>query len=152
MPSRYGHYIRLLHSATDQDMTAALTSMDLTAAQGQIMGFITHRPDPPCPRDIEEAFRLTHPTVSGLLARLEKKGFIELRPDETDRRVKRIYALPKARELHETMHSTILASEAKLTRDFTDEEKECFAQLLQRAIRNIGVPPCNRKHKEETNL
>ena len=150
MPPRYGHYIRLLHSATDQAMTGALASMDLTAAQGHIMGFITHRPQPPCPRDVEEAFRLSHPTVSGLLSRLEKKGFIELRPDEKDRRVKRIYVLPKGQELNETMHATILASEAKLTAGFTDEEKEQFAQLLQRAIRNVGAHPCHRKHKEET--
>ena len=152
MPSHYGHYIRLLHSATDQAMTAALASMDLTAAQGHIMGFITHSPAPPCPRDVEEAFQLSHPTVSGLLSRLEKKGFIELRPDQSDRRVKRIYTLPKAKDLQETMHSTILESESRLTMDFTDEEKAIFAQLLQRAIRNIGIPPCNRKHKEETNL
>ena len=151
MPRRYGFYIRMLHSATDQAMTAALDSLELTAAQGHIMGFITHRPVPPCPRDIEEAFQLSHPTVSGLLSRLEKKGFIELRPDETDRRVKRIYALPKAQEVTETMHATILASEARLTQDFTDEEKELFAQLLQRAIRNVGIHPCNRKHKEECN-
>ena len=150
MPPRYGHYIRLLHSATDQAMTNALASMDLTAAQGHVMGYINHRPTPPCPRDIEEAFRLSHPTVSGLLSRLEKKGFIQLRPDETDRRVKRIYPLPKARELTETMHATIAASEAKLTQDFTEEEKELFAQLLQRAIRNVGVQSCSRRHKEET--
>ncbi len=151
MTPRYGHYIRLLHSATDQAMTNALASMDLTAAQGHIMGYIIHRPQPPCPRDIEAAFRLSHPTVSGLLSRLEKKGFIELRPDEADRRIKRIYVLPKGMELNETMHATILASEAKLTQDFTDEEKELFAQLLQRAIRNVGVQPCSRRNKEESN-
>lgn len=150
MPPRYSHYIRLLHSTTDQAMTAALASMDLTAAQGHIMGFITHSPQPPCPRDIEEAFRLSHPTVSGILSRLEKKSFIQLRPDETDRRVKRIYVLPKGKELADTMHATILASEAKLTQNFSDEEKELFAQLLQRAIRNVGVHPCSRRHKEET--
>ena len=152
MPPRYGHYIRILHSATDQAMTTALDDLDLTAAQGRIMGFITHRPSPPCPRDIEEAFQLSHPTVSGLLSRLEKKGFIQLRPDTSDRRVKRIYPLAKAKELTDTMHSTIAASEAKLTQDFTEEEKELFAQLLQRAIRNMGVHPCSRRPKEENNL
>ena len=152
MPPRYGHYIRILHSATDQAMTGALASMDLTAAQGHIMGFITHRPTPPCPRDIEEAFQLSHPTVSGLLSRLEKKGFIALRPDEADRRIKRIYVLPKGMELNETMHAAILASEIKLTQDFTEDEKELFAQLLQRAIRNVGVHPCPRRHKEESDL
>lgn len=149
MPPNYGHYIRILHSSTDQAMTNALTSMELTAAQGHIMGYITHRKEPPCARDIEEAFHLSHPTVSGLLSRLEKKGFIEFRTDEMDRRCKRIYILPKGLELDETMHRTILTTEARLVQDFTEEEKEQFSQLLLRAIHNMGEYPCKRKHKEE---
>ncbi len=131
-------------------MSNALASMDLTAAQGHIMGFITHREQPPCCRDIEEAFQLSHPTVSGLLSRLEKKGFIEFRVDEQDRRCKRIYILSKGLELNETMHRIIRESEAQMVRGFTEEEKEQFARLLSRAIDNMGRNPCKRKHKEET--
>ncbi len=149
MAHPYGHYFRILHSCTGQAITNALASMELTAAQGHIMGFITHRAQPPCARDIEEAFQLSHPTVSGLLSRLEKKGFIEFRPDESDRRCKRIYLLDKGKELDETMHSTILATEARLVQDFTQEEKELFAQFLTRAIHNMGEHPCRRKCKEE---
>ena len=152
MLPRYAHYIRMLHSATDQAMTNALTAMELTAAQGHVMGYITHRESPPCARDIEEAFHLSHPTISGILARLEKKGFIEFRPDENDRRCKRIYVLPKGLELDETMHRIIQDTEAALVRDFTDAEKEQFGLFLTRAIDNLGVNPCKRKHtiKEET--
>lgn len=151
MHPHYGHLLRYLHSCMDQAMTNALTSMDLTAAQGHIMGFITHAQTPPCPRDIEEAFHLSHPTVSGLLSRLEKKGFIESRPDEKDRRSKRIYVLPKGMELNETMHKTILETEERLVGGFTEEEKALFHEFLQRAIRNTGGNPCKRKHKEENN-
>lgn len=130
-------------------MTNALASMDLTAAQGHIMGFIAHRKTPPCPRDIEETFHLSHPTVSGLLTRLEKKGFLEFRQDEADRRCKRIYMLPKSRELSETMHNTILSTESQLVQDFTEEEKTQFYSFLSRAIENMGGVPCC-KVKEET--
>lgn len=149
MTPKYGHYLRVLHSATDQAMTNALTDMNLTAAQGHIMGYITHRETPPCARDIEQAFQLSHPTVSGLLSRLEKKGFLEFREDPADRRCKRIYVLPKGLELEETMHRTIRENEEKLVQDFTDEEKAIFSDLLLRAIHNMGVSPCKRKQKEE---
>lgn len=149
MLAKYGHYIRILHSSTDQAMTAALARMDLTAAQGHIMGYLAHRQQPPCARDIEEAFHLSHPTVSGLLSRLEKKGFIEFRPDENDRRCKRIHILPKGLELNETMHQTIVETEARMVQDFSQEERVLFAQLLLRAIHNMGASPCKRKHKEE---
>ncbi len=130
-------------------MTAAMASMDLTAAQGHILAFISHRREPPCCRDIEEAFQLSHPTVSGLLSRLERKGFIEFRPDEADRRCKRIFILEKGHQVTELMHETILINEQKLVQDFSEEEKAQFSQLLQRAIANVGVHPCKRKPKEE---
>ena len=133
-------------------MTAALASMDLTAAQGHILAFLTHRPEPPCCRDIEDAFQLSHPTVSGLLSRLERKGFIAFRPDGDDRRCKRIYILEKGHRVHELMYRTILATEERLVQDFTEDEKELFSRLLLRAISNMGETPCKRRSKEETQI
>lgn len=149
LSKHYGHLIRILHWSVDQAMTQALEEMDLTAAQGHIMGYLAHRPEPPCLRDIEEAFHLSHPTVSGLISRLAKKGFIEFRPDENDRRVKRIYILPKGRECHELIRQTIAKNEQRIVQDFTDEERQQFSALLERAIRNMGCAPCNHPPKEE---
>ena len=147
----YGHMLRLLHWCTDQSMTAALESMELTAAQGHIMAFLAHQNTPPCPRDIEAEFQLSHPTVSGLLSRMEQKGFIELRPDPNDRRCKRIYILPKGKQCHDLMHQTINTNEKRIVEGFTPEEQEQFAALLQRAITNMGGTPCRRKNKEDNN-
>ena len=149
MMRHFGHAVRILHWCSDQNMTNALAQMDLTAAQGRIMGFIAHSRTPLCSRDIEEEFRLSHPTVSGLLARLEKKGFIEFRPDEKDRRCKRIVMLPKGWECHDTMHRTILANEEQMVKDFSPEEMEQFRSFLSRAIANMGVEPWKPNIKEE---
>lgn len=146
----YGHLLRILHWCTDQSMTCALEKMDLTAAQGRIMGFLYHCKEPPCPRDVEEAFRLSHPTVSGLLSRLEQKGFIELRTDLNDHRCKRIYIQPKGVECNDLMHKTILDSEERLVQGFTTEEREQFFRFLQRAIINMGAGPSHHHPKEES--
>ena len=149
MRKRFGHRIRVLHWCTDQTMTNALAQMELTAAQGHIMGFLAHRSQPPCSRDIEEAFQLSHPTVSGLLNRLEKKGFIEVRPDPEDRRCKRIYILEKGHQCNALIHQTIENNEQQMVKDFTPEEREQFYVFLERAIANMGGSPCQRRHKEE---
>ena len=149
MRNHYGRLARTLHWCTDQSMTAELEKMELTAAQGHIMGYLAHHAEPPCPRDIELEFKLSHPTVSGLLSRLEQKAFIELRTDPNDRRCKRIYILPKGQECHDRMHQTILRNEERMVQGFTEEEKALFADLLTRAIENMGGSPCQRKHKEE---
>ncbi len=130
-------------------MTNALEEMDLTAAQGPILGFLSHQAEPPCPRDVEEEFRLSHPTVSGILSRLEQKGFVELRPDGEDRRKKRIWILPKGNQCTDRIHALIRENEQRIVSDFTPQEREQFASLLQRAIVNMGGSPCRRNHKEE---
>ena len=146
----YGHLLRVLYRCTDQSMNGALEKMDLTAAQGHIMGYLAHQKQPPCARDIESEFQLSHPTVSGILSRLEQKGFIEQRSDPDDRRKKRIYILPRGKECLERMHTTIQETERRITDGFTPEEQEQFALLLHRAITNMGGNPCRCSHKEET--
>ena len=149
MPIHFGHLIRILHWCTDQAMTSALEKLELTAAQGHIMGYLTHCKEPPCPKDVEEKFHLSHPTVSGILSRLEQKGFIELCPDAKDRRFKRILVLPKGMECHDLMHKTILSNEEQMVKGFTPEEREQFHALLERAIANMGHSPCHHNPKEE---
>ena len=145
----FGSRFRILHWCSDQILSDALAQMDLTASQGRIMGYLAHAKRPPCPKDIEEHFHLSHPSVSGTLSRLEKKGFIALRPDEQDRRCKRIYLLPKGIECHERIGKTIAAIEARVTSNFTDEEQAQFSSLLDRAIKNMGISPCKPFPKEE---
>ena len=128
-----------------------MEKMDLTAAQGHIMAYLAHAEQPPCPRDLEAEFHLTHPTVSGLLSRLEQKGFVELRTDPEDRRCKRIYVLEKGILCHELMHQTILETEQRIVDGFTPEEQALFSAFLQRAIRNMGGDPTPRRFKEDNN-
>ncbi|MBP3305644.1 MAG: MarR family transcriptional regulator [Oscillospiraceae bacterium] len=145
----FGHYIRVLHWCTDQSITNALAQMELTAAQGPILGYLSHRKTPPCSRDIEAEFHLSHPTVSGLLTRLEKKGFIEFRPDEKDRRCKRIFILEKGRQCNDLIHQAICANEARMLQGFTEEEEALFDDFLKRAIANMGGAPRRPHHNEE---
>ena len=150
MKRHYGPRFRILHWCNDQLLSDALAQMDLTASQGQLMGYLAHHiENPPCAKDIEEAFHLSHPSVSGILSRLEKKGFIEITPDERDRRCKRIRILPKGIACHRQIMQTIDFIEQKVIAGFTPEEQVQFSALLDRAIENMGVSPCKPFPKEE---
>ena len=94
----FGRVFRSLDCALRRRMDQALSGIDLTFSQGHIMGYLAHCDTPPCAKDIEDRFHLSHPTVSGLLSRLEKKEFIALREDPDDRRRKLVYILPKGRQ------------------------------------------------------
>lgn len=149
MAPHFGHYLRILHGCTDQIMSAAVTRMELTPVQSRVMGYLAHRSEPPCAKDVEEEFHLSHPTVSGILSRLEKKHFVEFRPDPQDRRCKRIYMLEKGWDHIEQIHGIIRENEERIVRGFSEEEKLLFATFLERAIRNMGGALCHHKPKEE---
>lgn len=149
MKRYFGPRFRALHWCTEQTITNDLAKMDLTASQGQILGYIARAKEPPCARDIEEFFQISHPTVSGTLSRLEKKGFIVFRADPTDRRCKRICILPKGEECHAAIAKTLWDMEEKIVADFTPEEQAQFSHLLDRAIHNMGGGMCCHKKKEE---
>ena len=150
MSVHYGHLIRILHWCTDQMMTDALDKLDLTAAQGRLMAFLAHRGEQPTyAKDVETEFHLSHPTVSGLLSRLEQKGFLELKTDPNDRRSKRIAISEKGMASHERMHSVIMDNESRIVQGFSEEEKAQFAQFLHRAIENVR-PDTGCQKKEET--
>ena len=145
----YGHMFRILHCAISQTVTQAMMEMELTSAQGRIMGFLAMQKDPPCAKDIEENFNLSHPTVSGILSWLEKKDFIEFRPDQQDKRCKRIYILPKGADCNERIYRTIQENEGLIVRGFSQEEMAQFADLLTRAANNLGCAPQLHFDKEE---
>ena len=118
-------------------MNRQLNELELTSAQGQIMGYLMRSREAPCARDLENFFQLSHPTVSGLLSRMEAKGFIEIRPDPVDRRVKRIYPLEKGRSCSLRIDACIQDIERQMVQGFTEEEKVRFMDFLMRSTENL---------------
>lgn len=150
----YGRRIRVLHRWMDQTMNDTLAQMGLTAAQGHIMGFLAHQKEPPCSRDVARALELSHPTVSGLLARMERKGFVQLRQDPRDGRARRIHLLPRGMECVAHIEEVIRANEQRMVQAFTEEERRRFMEYLDRAIVNMGgssCPPHQPKEEERPN-
>ena len=146
-----GHQMKMLHFVLEQRINRQLADLGLTSAQGHIIGYLIHSNEPPCARDLEEFFHLTHPTVSGLLSRMETKGFIEFRTDPLDRRIKRIYLLEKGRASHRQILRCLDENEQRLTAGFSPEERELFSSFLERAAQNLcQCAEENNEEQEET--
>ena len=139
-----GHSFKKLHFLMEQAINQRLLELDLTTAQGHAIGYLTHAKEPPCARDIETAFGLSHATVSGILSRMESKGFIEIRPDDGDRRVKRIYLLEKGHACSQAIGRHIRDTERVMAETFSQQELKLFRSFLKRAIDNL-----NNANREE---
>ncbi|MBR6378273.1 MAG: MarR family transcriptional regulator [Oscillospiraceae bacterium] len=145
--------IKRISNALERKRTLDLEDMDLTSSQAFVLGYvIKHREEPVTSGDICRHFDLSHPTVTGILQRLECKGFLTYAEDSTDRRKKQICATEKALAVQQNARARCQETETLVSGSMTEEELRTLVSLLDRVIANIGqvdgLDPC-QKPKEE---
>ena len=150
-PYHLGHRVRVLSQAIRQTIDRKLLDLDLTGQQSFIIRYLSERNgEVVYPKDIEKRFNLTHPTVSGLLQRLESKGFLTCEPDPDDRRYKRIFLTEKADECQKEIWQHIQSIERTMTRGMSESDVEMLVRLLDLAAENLDVPMNSCFLKEES--
>ena len=157
-PNRHlGGYLRAISNAMSQDMRQNAEYLGLTSTQGMFLHHIWFRQEKQglltYARDLEDFFDVKHPTVSGILQRMESAGFLEFHASETDRRCKSIHLTSKALEIHSRTEQHIQQTEARLVEGLTEPEIREFRRLLQVVAANLNVcEPCPTKQKEVSAL
>ena len=137
-----GFKIKTISKLLAQNMTNSITSLDLTSSQAIVLGYLcyrAHRQETVYPRDIERHFAFTHPTVSGLLQRLEAKGYLRFEPSPEDRRCKQILVTKRALEANQQVLDHLAASEQRLVSDMSRVEIAQLHGFLDRMIQNLSA-------------
>lgn len=115
-----------------------LKKYDLTLSQVRILRFIQLNGGECSQKQIEDFLRVSHPTVVGLVCRLEQNGFITSNISSKDRRNKIIKSTQKAKDVSLQLRSQMDRTDEKMLKDFSDEEKETFLSFLKRIIDNLN--------------
>jgi DNA-binding MarR family transcriptional regulator len=86
-----------------QPLEAEYAKGNVTVPQKAVMQVVVQTPGVTL-KELSQSISLAHSTVSGIVDRLEKRGFIERRPDPGDGRLSRIHpSAPVAEFLRERM-------------------------------------------------
>lgn len=137
-----GPLIKLLNKEFAMLHSEKAKSIGLTPSQLFVLHYIAlHSGESICHRDIEKQFELSHPTVSGIISRLETKGFIVCQTDENDRRFRYISVTEKARNCEEEIKRHIELYENQLTKGFSEDEKQLLISYIIRLLENVDVKP-----------
>ena len=133
-----GPQLRYLNNRITQYMDQQFLALDLTSTQSFILHHLSlHENEAMYPKDIEKRFHLTHPTVSGVLQRLEAKNFIVIEPDRADRRCKRIRLTDRARRCDEAVRHAFETLERLMCSGMSEEEQQTLLRLLDLASANL---------------
>lgn len=134
--------IKQIHLHTEKILNNSMAEYNITAAQTAILVHLKLNSDTEInPRDIEERFMLSKPTVSGLIKRLYIKGLVEIAEGSKDRRYKQIVLSPKGEEYLKTAKEELDNMNRLLYRDISDKE-------LEDIYKNLGKMLCNLKNME----
>ena len=130
-------YVFRLNNALVKQKNRNMCVYNLTSIQADVLMYILrhYQTREVNQLDIQAVFKLTNPTVSGIIDRLEEKEFIKRVRSEKDARYRRLLPLPKGEALYEDLRRSAAEAEAHLVKDMTPEEASEFRRLLKVALK-----------------
>ena len=133
-----GPRIKRVNNVLDFWRTQDMERLGLTSTQGYLLGWLTRNADRSVtPSELGRSFRLSQPTISGILQRLEAKGFVTMEADPNDRRRKYVRTTERAAECHQQIISNFRDMERRLAAPLSAEEQETLVALLDRMIEGL---------------
>lgn len=134
----YGVLIKKLDKVFKQNFDQELERVGLTFSQMRVLRFLEDNPNTKITqKGISKELDIQHSTTIGLLKRMQEKGLVTVVVDEDNRRCRNIFLTSKAEEISCEMERGRTIMENRIVASFTEEEKEIFYRLLNKAIDNL---------------
>lgn len=136
-----GLLVKQINNIYEKDFNNRLRRLGITASQCAVLNYLFHSPkEQVTQRDIEKNLSLKNPTVTGLLKRLEDKGFIFSVPGTKDRRCKNIYLSEKAFDIQKKMEAERRKLDRQLVLGMQRKERDALLRALGKVLYNIEEP------------
>ncbi len=140
-----GARFSMLSRAFKRRIDERVGQMGLTAVQCDVLGNLhrlcfTHAEV--LQKDLEKMSRVTHPTMTDIIARLEKNGFVRCEPSKTDRRAKAIYPTAKCEEVHAAIQAAEAEVFTAISRGLTKRQIEEFFRTTDIMLENSRQMHC----------
>lgn len=130
-----------------------LESVGLYRGQPPLLFALWHQ-DGQTHSELAERLHVTPATITRMIQRMEKTGFLERQRDEEDQRVSRVFLTPSGRDIRTRVDQIFAQFEAETFNAFNDDELAALCDFLQRIRNNLEVitredkenQPVNRLH------
>ena len=134
-----GFTIKQINNVFEKDLNGKLKTIGITASQCAVLDYLFHtNKEEVNQRDVERHLSLKNPTVTGLLKRLDEKGFILCVPNAADKRRKNIYLTEKAYDIQRRMEADRRRIDKNLTLGMTRREVQALQKMLNRVLYNVS--------------
>ena len=130
----------LMKQITDKMKAAAdadLKIKKLSLSQIRVLECISSKGGAATQKSIEDYLSVSHPTVVGIISRMERNGYLVCYLDKADKRNKIVEFTEQATLMEQEIESEITSQEEKLLRGLTQEEIESLHRMLHIICKNV---------------
>jgi len=127
--------LKQINDFFDKRGNATARNFGLTLAQFRVLMFLEHHKDTKVTqRLLEKEFGVSHPTINGIIKRLELKKYINCKFIQESKLQKYIFLTEEGQKALNAMKQSRIDDESVLSTKFTKEEKENFKNYLERIL------------------
>ena len=132
-----GYLIKIINDKMKSKIDADLKNYNLTFAQGRVLAFINKKGGQATQKEIEIFLNVSHPTVVGIVSRLEQNGYAESFTDSSDKRNKIVKMTQSAKKMEAKIRRDIVEAENKMTYSLSDSEVKELRRMLMIVYTNL---------------
>ena len=133
-----GYKFKRIHEMFRARMNVDMKESDLTFSQMEILFYLEKHADHAInQQELCDAVQVSHPTMIGLINRMEEKDLVVRRTDPLNRRSRYIEMTQKSQEILRQTRERRHRNDRMLVKGFTDEETKELNRLLGMVNRNM---------------
>lgn len=131
-----GYLIKNISDKLKVKADAELKQYNLTLTQSRVFAYLGRRGGQATQKEIEVFLEVSHPTVVGIVSRMEQNGYVTSWPSE-DGRNKNVKLTSQAEAIGTEMEQRILAKEQALLAPLSLEDQERLREMLLAIWKNL---------------
>ncbi len=132
-----GYLIKNINDKLKAKADADLKQYNLTLAQSRVFAFLHTNGGQATQKEIEVFLEVSHPTVVGIVSRMEQNGHVTTWIDEQDKRNKIVKLTEQAETLGMDMEHDISVNEEKMLSSLSEPDVEHLREMLLTIYKNL---------------
>lgn len=137
MKHRIGYQFKLISDKLKVHADADLKNQGLTLAQSRVLTFLNEQDGIATQKEIEDYLQVSHPTVVGLVSRMEQNELVETWFDPENRRNKMVRLTEKSKKIGENMDEVTEQHDKALLNGLCEQEQAELNRMLNIILKNL---------------
>lgn len=132
-----GYLLKSIHDKLKTKADNDLKTHHLTLTQSRVLAFLNSKGNVATQKEIEDFLEVSHPTVVGIVSRMEQNGHVTTWIDPENRRNKMVQLTEHAQIIGKDMDCIINAQEEQMLCGLTAEQVTELEHMLQIIYKNL---------------